>query len=419
MGKTYRRHYLLASLGYDEDMPNYMKKTNFSECKKHGKNLIVKNRFKLNKLNTDFDSSEFTPSTIKNSVKQIVTKNITENYHDFDVTVDDLKMNGLLLKNFVNPTMNECMIALKQNPDALIYVKNPNEQIYMEAVKRKGLVLQYISNPSEKVCFTALNQNPLALQFIVNQTDEMIKFAIKKSPFATTMIKKPSKELYYILIKENVNSYMYMDLAYTDDTFIDIALESLINKNGMMLEKFFKIQTFKLCEIAIEQNPNAIMYVNYALFTTKQVNQLCKSAIIKNPMVLQYITKAHNNNVIKINIGELSKLALQLNGMSLKYLCDCQQRYDWIKIAINNNPNAYEYIKDMYFKFIFNESAYIKLENKIDDCAVCYSSETHFVKYFKCNHLFCRDCIYNTDDIQACPLCRERRVRKVPGLYMN
>ena len=419
MGKTYRRNYLLASLGYVEDMPNYMKKTNFSECKKHGKNLVVKNRFKLNQSNTDVDSStEFTPSIIKNSVKQTLIKNITENYHDSDVTVDDLKRNGLLLKNFINPTMNECMIALKQNPDALIYVKNPNEQIYMEAVKRKGLVLQYISNPSEKVCFTALNQNPLALQFIVNQTDEMIKFAIKKSPFATTMIKKPSKELYYILIKENVNSYMYMDLKYTDVEFIDIAWEFVINKDGMVLKKCIK-QTFKLCEIAIEQNPNAIMYVNYALFTTKQVNQLCKSAILKNPMVLQYITNAHNNNIIKINIRELSKLALQLNGMAIKYLCDCQQSYDLIKIAINNNPNAYEFIKDMYFKFLFNESAYIRLENKIDDCAVCYSSESHFVKYFKCNHLFCRDCIYNTDDIQACPLCRERRVRKVPGLYTN
>ena len=204
MGKTYRSNYMVTKQDYDDDnMPNYMKKKNFNACKKHGTNLVVKNRYKLNKSNTDLDSSiEFTPSIIKNNVKQIVIKNITENYHDFDITVDDLKMNGLLLKNFINPTMNECMIAVKQNPDALIYVKNPNEQIYIEAVKRKGLVLQFIPNPSEKVCFIALNQNPLALKFIVNQTDEMIKFAIKKSPFATTMIKKPSKELYYILIKK-------------------------------------------------------------------------------------------------------------------------------------------------------------------------------------------------------------------------
>jgi len=420
MGKTYRSNYMVTKQDYDdENMPNYMKKKNFNACKKHGTNLVVKNRYKLNKPNTDLDSSiEFTPSTVKNNVKKIAVNNINDNYNDIDVTIDDLKMNGLLLKNFINPTVDEYMIAIKQNAEALIFVKNPNEQIYIEAVKRKGLVLQYIKHPSEKVCFTALNQNPQALQFIENQTEEMIKFAIRKSPFATTMIKKPSQKLYYILLKENVNSYNWMDIKYLDDEFINTAWESIINHDGMMLEKCKK-QTFKICEIAIEQNPNALMYINYALLTTKEVNQLCKSAIFKNPMTIQYITNAHTNNVIKINIKELSKLALQLNGMTMKYLCDCQQTYDLIKIAINNNSNAWELIKNKYFKFIFNKSAYIKIENKIDDCAVCYSSEPHFVKYFKCDHLFCRNCIYNTDDIKACPMCREHRVRKVPELYMN
>jgi hypothetical protein len=419
MGKTYRSNYLMANVVYDEDMPSYMKKKNFNACKKHGKNLVVKDRWRINNPHIDFCEEDiFTPSTIKNSLKQIAVNKVNEHNQDFDVTIDDLKINGMLLKIFINPTMNEYMIAIKQNADALIFVKNPNEQIYMEAVKRKGLVLKYIKNPSEKVCFTALNQNPQALQFIENQTEEMIKFAVRKSPFATTMIKKPSQNLYYILLKENVNSYNWMDIKYLDDEFINTAWESIINHDGMMLEKCKK-QTFKICEIAIEQNPNAIIYVNYTLLTTKEVNQLCRSAILKNPMTLQYITNAHTNNVIKINIKELSKLALQLNGMAIKYLCDCQQRYDLIKIAINNNQNAYEFIKNRYFKFIFNESAYIKIEKKIDDCAVCYSSEPHFIKYFKCDHLFCRDCIYNTDDIKACPMCREHRVRKVPGLYMN
>jgi hypothetical protein len=246
----------------------------------------------------------------------------------------------------------------------------------------------------------------------------MIKFAIRKSPFATTMIKKPSQKLYYILLKENVNSYNWMDAKYTDNEFINTAWESIINHNGMMLEKCKK-QTYKICEIAIEQNPHALMYVNYTLLTTKEVNQLCRSAILKNPMVLQYITNAHTNDIIKIGIRELSKLALQLNGMVMKYVCDCQQTYDLIKIGLNNNYGAHVFIKDKYFKYIFNESAHIKLENKIDDCAVCYSSEPHFVKYFKCNHLFCRDCIYRTDDIKACPMCREHRVRGCPELYMN
>lgn len=420
MGKTYRSNYLVTKQDYDgENMPNYMKKKNFNACKKHGTNLVVKNRYKLNKPNTDLDSStEFTISTVKNNVKKIAVNNINDNDHDIDITIDDLKMNGLLLKNFINSTMNEYMIAIKQNAEALIFVKNPNEQIYIEAVKRKGLVLQYIPNPSEKVCFTALNQNPQALQFIGNQTEEMIKFAIKKSPFTTTMIKKPSQKLYYILLKENVNSYNWMDIKYLDNEFINTAWESIINQNGMMLEKCKK-QTYKICEIAIEQNPHALMYVNYALFTTNQVNQLCKSAILKNPMVLQYVTNAHTNDIIKIKIKELSRLAVQLNGMVMKYVCDCQQTYDLIKIGLNNNYGAHVFIKDKYFKYIFNESAHIKLENKIDDCAVCYSSGPHFVKYFKCNHLFCRDCIYSTDDIKVCPMCREHRARGCPELYMN
>jgi hypothetical protein len=416
MGKSYRNNYLLAKVEYDESMPNYMKKTNF-RCNKHGKNLVVKDRRKINNSKFDFSKQEYFKFPTKNSVKENIINNIDNTSGNDDVTIDDLKTNGLLLKNFNNPTINEYMIAIKQNADALIFVKNPTEEIYIEAVRRNGLVLQYIQNQSEKVCFTALNQNPLALQFIKNQTEEMIKFAVRKSAFTTTMIKKPSKELYYILVKENINSYNWMDTKYIDDEFINTTWEKILTKNGMMLRKCSK-HSYKLYKIAIEQNPYAIQFINPELLASKELNYLCKSVIIKNPMILENIRNYHTYDS-RIDIVKHSKLALQLNGMALKYLCNCQQSYCMIKIAITNNPNAYKYIKNRYYKFIFNESAYKKSKNRIDDCAVCYSSESHFIKYFTCDHLFCRNCIYNTDDIKKCPLCRQEQVRIVPELYIQ
>ena len=46
------------------------------------------------------------------------------------------------------------------------YIKNPSEQIQLEAVKKNGFAIHYIKNPSKQVIITALFQNIYCLYYI-------------------------------------------------------------------------------------------------------------------------------------------------------------------------------------------------------------------------------------------------------------
>ena len=315
------------------------------------------------------------------------------NYED-PVTNDELKKNGMLLKHVLNKTPELCLTAVKHNGDAIIYVKNLTEEIMLAAVKQKGIVLKYIkfNNQTDKICMAALHQNPLALKYIKHQTNEMIKTAIMKNPVAVTMINKPSKELYYELVNLNINTFKYLDIKYIDNDFVNIVWEKYVKNDGLEL-KHCTLQTEKICEIAIDQNPHAIQYINKETFTISIIRHLYEIALMKDPMVIKYIKKPTNKQI---------KMALEKNGMVIQYIRD--PTYDQCKIAIKQNNDAIKEINNNYYRTILYDNAYIKSKNIFEECSICYSDERHFMK-FNCNHQFCRDCSIHLDN---CPMCRRK-----------
>lgn len=73
----------------------------------------------------------------------------------------------LMVKNdgnaleFVKEQSEEiCLEAVKQNGSALMFVKKQTEQICLEAVKQKGWALKYVEKQTPKICMVALNQDP-------------------------------------------------------------------------------------------------------------------------------------------------------------------------------------------------------------------------------------------------------------------
>lgn len=329
-----------------------------------------------------------------------------EDDDDEDITDEDLKHNGLLLQHVVKQTEDLCLIAVKQNANALIYAKCLTEQVMLAAVKQKGSMIKYIKNPSDIICKAAVTQDPNVLEYIKYQSEEMILVAVKKSAIAAKYIKKPSLELYKKLININLNSYSYMDMneAFITEEFIEDIWKKLLCNDGMKLEKCRK-QTSELCKYAIEQNPHAVQYIRPSIFTYKEYMTLLEIAVIKNSDVIQYIL---DQVLTKTDFINLLKIALTNNGLSLKHLSIYDTPYELCKIAVNQNKGALVYIKNKYFKSILDDSLYTKSDTEIDDCIVCYSSNKYFIKKFVCNHIYCRDCTVN-NTMKKCPMCRESR----------
>ena len=60
--------------------------------------------------------------------------------------------------------------AVKQDGDALRYVKDQSDPICLEAVKRNGHALQYVKDQSDPICLEAVKQDGDALRYVTAET---------------------------------------------------------------------------------------------------------------------------------------------------------------------------------------------------------------------------------------------------------
>ena len=70
---------------------------------------------------------------------------------------------------------NESLEAVKQNGDALQYVKEQSEAICLEAVKQNGDALRYVKEQSEAICLEAIKQNGYALKYVKEEQFIIVK----------------------------------------------------------------------------------------------------------------------------------------------------------------------------------------------------------------------------------------------------
>ena len=77
-----------------------------------------------------------------------------------------LKMFGASESAIVNLTGAEAIEAVKQDADALRFVKEQTPDICIAAVKQDGLALQYVKEQTEAVCLEAVKQDGRNLQYV-------------------------------------------------------------------------------------------------------------------------------------------------------------------------------------------------------------------------------------------------------------
>jgi len=59
-----------------------------------------------------------------------------------------------------------CLEAVRNNGDALGYVKNQTDEICLEAVRNNGYALGYVKNQTEEICLEAVKNDGDALGYV-------------------------------------------------------------------------------------------------------------------------------------------------------------------------------------------------------------------------------------------------------------
>ena len=100
-----------------------------------------------------------------------------------------------------------CLMAVRENPLNLEFVKNQTTEICLEAVKRDGYALKWVKNQTPEICLEAVKRDGLALRFVKEQTFEICLEAIKQYGIALEWVKEQTPLLIHSLKKYHISLY--------------------------------------------------------------------------------------------------------------------------------------------------------------------------------------------------------------------
>jgi len=110
---------------------------------------------------------------LKRNPKLIFFVGISETYQLRAVEED-----GRVLQYCTNPSKKVIKIALKNNGDAIQFVKKDDPDYYdycVLALKSKGKAIRFISKPDEYLCSLAINNDPMALEFVPTELKQSVE----------------------------------------------------------------------------------------------------------------------------------------------------------------------------------------------------------------------------------------------------
>jgi hypothetical protein len=197
------------------------------------------------------------------------------NQHNKDMK--DVRINGCLLKDIKNQTLDIALAAVLQNgialqyvkeqtPEialaavtengyAIKYVKDQTPEIALAAVSQSGWSLQYVKCQNTEIALAAMNQNGEALEFVVNQTPEIALAAVSENGYALKYVKRQSLKIILTAVSQNGHA-----IRNVVDQTPEIALAA-VAQNGYALQ-YVKNQTHEIALVAVSENGYAIQFVN-------------------------------------------------------------------------------------------------------------------------------------------------------------
>lgn len=235
-----------------------------------------------------------------------------------------VKLDGMALRYCNDKTKDICFAAIRENPEALMFIKCPSYEMMLEVVSSRGLLLSEIDTVyrTYAMCEAAVNQNGEALQYCPVQTLDLCKAAYD----------------------EDSDNFMYCDcqtekmcidaLEYSIDNFEYIKDKTLriwqtaLEINGLLLENC-PYNRIDVCRIAVTQTGHAIRWVPFEF--EEELNMI---AVEQTPEAIQYMTNPSN---------EVCLSALSQWGLTLQYIKN--QTEELCIEAVTQNGLALQFCK--------------------------------------------------------------------------
>jgi hypothetical protein len=79
-------------------------------------------------------------------------------------------------ENINNCKQEDKLLAVKDKPELIRYIKKPNQEIQLEAVGQDAKLIRFIKKPNQEVQITALKQDPSVVEFIKKPSKEAMRY---------------------------------------------------------------------------------------------------------------------------------------------------------------------------------------------------------------------------------------------------
>jgi hypothetical protein len=143
-----------------------------------------------------------------------------------------LEHDGMFLSFIAKHTYKRCLIAVKNNGLAIQYAKRISKQIMREAITENSIAIKYL-NPKTtplNMYLLAVERNAIAINCIPNE--DVILELLRHDPHLIKDIRRPSIRM----------------------------VTEAVARDGMLLQ-YINNPSVQTCMIAVEENPNAKIFV--------------------------------------------------------------------------------------------------------------------------------------------------------------
>lgn len=156
-----------------------------------------------------------------------------------------VNLNGLTLKYFDEQDEKLCVLAVRENYEALEFVKNQTLKVIQEAFENQDQfesreAINLVKNPTYEICKLALEKSGLALEFIKNQTDELCKIAVEENGLALKFVKEQTPEICELALKQDGEALMWVENQTLELCELAMSNGQSYVVRGMINKKFLK-----------------------------------------------------------------------------------------------------------------------------------------------------------------------------------
>lgn len=250
------------------------------------------------------------------SVQRIVKNptSITDN-DNYEIQKLAVATDWRALANIANQTEELQIIAINENKRSIMLCVNPTRKVLRKAVKNAGLKYipdQYIDND---LCLLAVDYGAdLKLIPVQFQTQELVDKAIQRNPYQIIhALPEYRNENDLRKFVEEANPKSLEELV---DTCSYELLKTIIRRNPKAI-RLVK-QTDELCQIALESDPNSIVYIKNATIDQWK-------AILQERPYLMWVSPLPDKEAIERAVGDGE---IGYEGMISKAVCDVIMQID-------------------------------------------------------------------------------------------